>query len=110
MATLRVIESFVDFKHDPNGTLYTAGALIDGSNDVTKRHPGRFEDVAVAAARNTETAVSAPGLRRSITRPERKTPRRAAKKAAAKKAPAKPAKPAKAAEPKGDDTPSSEVL
>lgn len=108
MAILRVIEAFADFSEDPNGKLYTEGMLVHESDPNVDKHPSRFERVEAAAHRATETAVAAPGLRRSITRPEKKAPsRRAAKKTAAKKK-ADP-KPAEQSDPKGDDS-SSEVL
>lgn len=91
MAIVRVIEAFADFSSDPNGRLFQQGLLVDDSDPAVVKHPSRFEPVEAAAVRATETAVSAPGLRRSLSRPERHHGR---DKADRTDAPAKP-KPAK---------------
>lgn len=112
MAIVRVVEAFADFSTDPNGRVFQQGLLVDDSDPAVRKNPQRFEPVEAAAVRATETAVSAPGLRRSITRPEKPArhhgrgnggeqgaegkPAKPAKKAAAKKAPAKKAAPAPA--------------
>lgn len=93
MGILRVIEPFADFSNDPNGKLYPEGMLVRDDDSAAVKWPHRFEPVEAAAHRATETAVSAPGLRRSITRPEKPARHhgRGAAKSDDKPAPAKKA-------------------
>lgn len=76
MAILRVTQAFAKL----TGEIYTPGMLVHSSDPITKKLPGNFEPVEAAATRATETAVAAPGLRRTRTQPAKKaTSRRAAK-------------------------------
>lgn len=71
MAIMRVREPFVAVVAGVPRA-YTAGQLIDDADPVFKGRERLFEDVA-ASVRNVEQATAAPGEKRSVRRPARKS-------------------------------------
>lgn len=68
---LRVTKAF-SVLSDPNGHVYTPGELVDADHPHVKGRESHFETVEAhvsARSAGVESATSAPGEKRSVSRP-----------------------------------------